>query len=77
MIAGLKKKKVKIVIIASDLRDNSDEKIRRAAKNAKVKVYNPFSSEELKHAIGQNRKVLGITDAGFSKSIVKELTEGV
>ena len=76
VIAGLKKKQVKIVIVASDLHENSDEKVRRAAKNAGVKVFDTFTSEELNHAIGKNRKVLGVTDAGFSKSIVKQINEG-
>ena len=64
VIAGLKKKQVKIVIVASDLHENSD-------------VFDTFTSEELNHAIGKNRKVLGVTDAGFSKSIVKQINEGV
>lgn len=77
VIASLLKKKIKLVIVANDLQENSREKIVRAAKKAKVKLVASFNTEELTHAIGKKRKVLGLTDQGFSNAFVKQINEGV
>lgn len=77
VLADLKKNKVKVIILANDLHENSSEKIARAAQNAKVEVINIFTAQEIAHAIGKDRKVLALTDAGFYKALTKKINEGV
>lgn len=77
VIADLSKSKLKMVIIANDLHENTLEKVNRACQKSNVQVVNVFSAAELEHAIGKKRKVLGLTDNGFSKALVKRINEGV
>lgn len=75
VIAALKKKKMKVVIIAKDLHENSAMKITHAAQG--VNIINIFSSKELAHAIGKERKVLALSDRGFYSALTKQINEGV
>lgn len=77
VIADLNKNKVKIVIIASDLHENTLEKVNRASQKNNIPVVNVFNTSELEHAIGKKRRVLGLIDNGFSKALVKRINEGV
>ncbi|RVU71572.1 MULTISPECIES: ribosomal L7Ae/L30e/S12e/Gadd45 family protein [Lactobacillus] len=77
VIMGLAKQKVKVVIIASDLHENSLEKVNRAVRKANVQLVDLFTADELAHAIGKKRKVIGITDQGFAKALAKNINEGV
>ena len=77
VISELPKRKIKVVIIANDLKDNAVEKVTRASEKNKIKIVAIFSSEELEHAIGKKRKVIGLCDAGFFKALVKKINEGV
>jgi ribosomal protein L7Ae-like RNA K-turn-binding protein len=74
---GLKAKKIKIVILASDIQPDTSEKVKKVARKNEVKVISNFTSNELSHAIGKKRKVLGITDTGFGKALVQKIHEGV
>ncbi|WEV40801.1 ribosomal L7Ae/L30e/S12e/Gadd45 family protein [Lactobacillus sp. ESL0684] len=75
--AGLTAKQVKIVILANDSHDDTREKITRNAVQNQVDVISSFTSMELSQAIGKNRKVLGLTDRGFSRALVQKINEGV
>ena len=77
VINDLNKRKIKAVIIASDVQPNTAEKVDRAAKKNSVPVINSFSAAEMSQAIGKKRKVLGLTDVGFTKALVKKINEGV
>ncbi len=77
VIVGLKAKKVKIVILANDCQTDTSEKVTRAAEKSNVMVVSDFDSGEISHAIGKNRKVLGITDQGFCQALVQKINEGV
>lgn len=77
VIAGLNKRQVKVVIIAQDIHENTLEKVVRAAKKAQVEIIDAFTAEEIQHAIGKNRKVLGLLDQGFYQSMSKLINEGV
>lgn len=77
VITSLNKAKVKTVILADDLHANTREKVEQAARKQASPIYAVFSSQELAKAIGRKRKVLGITDAGFSKALAKLINEGV
>lgn len=73
----LKTKKVKMVVLANDSHADTSEKLTRIAKQNDVTVISEFSSSEISHAIGKNRKVLGITDTGFCKALIQKINEGV
>ncbi|GAA3637255.1 ribosomal L7Ae/L30e/S12e/Gadd45 family protein [Lactobacillus hamsteri] len=77
VISALNKGQVKVIILASDLHENTSEKVIRAAKKVNVSIIDLFSSEELAHAIGKKRKVMGLTDVGFYKALTKKINEGV
>ena len=77
VIDKLKQKKIKAVIMASDIQDNTDEKVRRAARKDDIPMITEFSANELEKAIGKKRKVLGLIDAGFAKALVERIHEGV
>ncbi|QNQ80333.1 L7Ae/L30e/S12e/Gadd45 family ribosomal protein [Lactobacillus sp. PV034] len=63
---------VKVLILATDLSNNTKDKISSIAKHSKnILIIEQFSSEEIKQALGKERKLLAITDAGFSQAIKK------
>ena len=39
-------------------------------------VCRQFSTAELSHIMGKNRKILAVTDSGFAKAIMKKINEG-
>lgn len=75
VINELNKHKIKAVIMASDVQDNTAEKVNRAARKDNIPMITMFTAIELSKAIG--KKVLGLTDAGFAKALVKKINEGV
>ena len=77
VINELNKHKIKAVIMASDVQDNTAEKVNRAARKDNIPMVTMFTAIELSKAIGKKRKVLGLTDAGFAKALVKKINEGV
>lgn len=77
VLVGLKAKQIKVVILANDSHADTSEKITRAAEQNDIQVITEFSSDEISHTIGKERKVLGLTDAGFCKALVQKINEGV
>lgn len=77
VISSIKKGKVKAVILASDIHENTAEKVVRTAKNNDVPIIDIFSFDEISKAIGKKRKVLALTDSGFYKALAKRINEGV
>ncbi|MCT7843320.1 MAG: ribosomal L7Ae/L30e/S12e/Gadd45 family protein [Lactobacillus iners] len=71
-IAILNKKAI-LVFIASD---NTKEKVLFACKKNNINVCRQFSTAELSHIMGKNRKILAVTDSGFAKAIMKKINEG-
>ena len=61
----------------SDIQSNTAEKVDRAARKVNVPIINLFTADELSHAISKKRKVLGLTDVGFTKALIKKINEGV
>ncbi|EFO70491.1 hypothetical protein HMPREF9211_0295 [Lactobacillus iners LactinV 01V1-a] len=41
-----------------------------------INVCRQFSTAELSHIMGKNRKILAVTDSGFAKAIMKKINEG-
>lgn len=66
---AIRKKMVKLVFLASDAGKNTTKKIIDKTNFYQIDLCITFSGSELSNAIGkENRKVIGITDAGFSKN---------
>jgi len=74
---GVKAKKVKLIILAQDTQADTMAKITKIGKQNNVSVITEFNSSEISHAIGKERKVLGITDTGFGKALLQKINEGV
>lgn len=68
----LRRKKVKLILLASDAAENTLEKWQRAGKSNNVPVFVIADREELSQAIGKvNRTVVAVLDSGFAKQLVK------
>ncbi len=73
-VFSMSKSKVKLIILAEDLSQNSVEKIKSEAdrKGIPVRVYG--NKQELSHMTGkENSGIFGITDANLSKAILEEI----
>lgn len=73
-IIAMKKKKIKLLIIAADAAENSIEKLRSTAlrNNVDFRVFS--NKEKLSSYVGmQNKIAFGITDLGFANAILKEI----
>lgn len=73
VILGLQKKEVKIVFVAKDASDQTKDKFDKKCFFYKVDCVFDLSCEEISNAIGSDRKVIGITDAGFTKAIKEKM----
>lgn len=73
---GLIRHQLKVVVIAQDASSNTRDKIDALLKhNPDVKVIDSLTSTELSSALGKKRKLVGITDKGFSKALIKKMNE--
>lgn len=73
-ILMMNRRKIKILILAGDLADNSKEKMISNAKknNVPFRIYR--SMENLSHITGkENSGIFGITDENLSKAILEEI----
>ena len=61
--------KAKLVFLANDAAPNLTKKITDKSNYYQVEVSTVFSTLELSTAVGKARKVLAITDAGFTKKM--------
>ena len=73
-IISMKKKNIKLLIIAGDAAANSIEKLRNAAISNGVDFRVFSNKEKLSSYVGmQNKIAFGITDSGFANAILKEI----
>lgn len=71
-IRALRHGKVHFIFLANDAGFHTNKAVRDKSTFYECPLNTDFSSMELSSAIGQNnRKVIGVTDAGFAK-IMKE-----
>ena len=74
---GVKRHKVKIVIIAEDTSEKSKKNIRYVCTNNDITVIELSTIEELSRSIGKkNRAIIGITDKNFSDGILEKCNRG-
>ena len=69
VVDALRKGQVKLVFLAQDAGPNLTKKITDKSKTYQVEVVTAFSTLELSIAVGKSRKVLAVTDAGFTKKM--------
>lgn len=69
---AISQKKAKVVLVASDCSFNSRDKFDKKCFFYKIKVIMDYSSEELSHAIGKQRKIMCITDINFAKPFLED-----
>lgn len=76
-LEGIKKHKVKLVIIASDASEKTKENIKYVCTNNDIKEIEFSTMEELGNIIGKkNRAIIGIRDESFSKGIMEKYNGG-
>ena len=69
VVDAIRKGQVKLVFLAQDAAPNLTKKITDKCKTYQVEVVTAFSTLELSIAVGKSRKVLAVTDAGFTKKM--------
>ena len=69
VVKAIQEGKAKMVFLAGDAAPNLSKKIKDKSNYYQVEVVTVFSTLELSSAIGKERKVLAITDAGFTKKM--------
>ena len=73
-INGIRSGEVKLVIMATDCSARTKKDLHNKASYYNVPVVDTISSNDIKMAIGKDRKVMGITDYGFAKRL-KEIMD--
>jgi len=73
---SVKNRTAHMVIVAEDASDNTKKQFRDMCSFYKVPIYVYGNKETLGHAMGKAmRASLAVTDAGFTKSLIKLLEE--
>ena len=68
-VKAIQEGKAHLVFLAQDAAPNLSKKITDKSRYYQVEVSTVFSTLELSSAIGKARKVLAVTDAGFTKKM--------
>lgn len=69
VVKAIQTGQAQLIFLAQDAGPNLTKKITDKSEYYKIKVSTVFSTLELSGSIGKPRKVLAITDAGFSKKM--------
>ena len=69
VVKAIQDRKVKLVFLAHDASPNLTKKIQDKCHYYQVEVITVFSTLELSIAVGKSRKVLAVTDVGFTKKM--------
>ena len=73
----IQRKKVKLIIIASDAADRTKKNFKMLCEKKKIPICFFANQEELSKAIGKNNKVvIGIKNNNFKEQIVKLINGG-
>ncbi len=71
---ALKKGKVRLVILAEDISENSEKKIMKEIRRHGARYVKYGNGEEMSHAIGsQGRSVFAVCDRNFSEAMLNEI----
>ncbi|WP_228025859.1 YlxQ-related RNA-binding protein [Streptococcus ruminantium] len=69
VVEAIQKGQAKLVFLANDAAANLSKKVTDKSYTYQVEVVTVFSMLELSAAVGKARKVLAVTDAGFTKKM--------
>lgn len=69
VLKEVRMRKASVVILANDASENTKKKISDKCSFYGVPVIDEFSTEEMSRAIGKERVVCALTDAGFSAKL--------
>ncbi|HHT7804416.1 TPA: YlxQ-related RNA-binding protein [Streptococcus suis] len=69
VVDAIRKQQAKLVFLANDAAGNLSKKVTDKSHTYQVEVVTAFSTLELSAAVGKARKVLAVTDAGFTKKM--------
>ncbi len=76
IIKDIKRKKIKLLILANDVSENTKKKLTDKCHYYHVPYYITDSREVLSQAIGKSGRVaIGITDLGFAEKITSILDQ--
>lgn len=68
----IKKKKVKLIVVAEDSSERTKNKFRKLSEEYNIPIIEKETIETLSKAIGKdNKAIIGIEDINFSKEIIK------
>lgn len=74
---AIKKHKVKLLLIATDSAERTKKNFKNICEQYSLPIIEKLSIEELSKYIGkENKAIIGINDANFSKEILKIVNGG-
>lgn len=77
VITGLEKRKIKLLLIATDAAERTKLNFSKLNEKYKLDYVEALDTDLISKAIGKNNKVIvGITDVNFSKEILKIINGG-
>lgn len=69
VIKAIQSGQARLIFLADDAGPNLSKTIKDKSNYYELEVFTVFSTLELSVAIGRSRKVIAVTDAGFSKKM--------
>lgn len=69
-------KQAKLIFMAAETSSNAASKLTQAATAYSVPLIKIFTEQELSQAIGRQRKIVAVMDAGFAKALLKKINQG-
>ena len=69
VVKAIQSNTAKLIFLAHDAGPNLTKKIKDKSNYYELEVFTVLSTLELSAAIGRSRKVVAVTDAGFSKKM--------
>lgn len=71
VLADIKKRQVKLVIVANDCSDNTKKKIVDKCSFYNIPYIEQFTTAEISYSIGKKRSIVAFADSGFASSFQK------
>ena len=71
VLTKIRQKKLSFVFLAIDTGQATAKKITDKCSTYSIPISKRFNKDQLSHAIGKNRTIIGIQDSGFGKQFVK------
>lgn len=71
VLSDVKKRQVKLVIVAIDCSDSTKKKMADKCNFYKVPCIQQFTTEQISYSIGKKRSIVAFADSGFANSFQK------